>query len=126
MRSSFLFLTFSDFFLYTFLPVIVHRTHEYLYHGRLVLCEFCHSRKDRVDRVSFELLVGTDRVLLSFFEFHDLASYDASSLEDIHLVRLFDESIWIETEDLFLDEEFGSLWRYDVEVDLLLMGDILE
>ena len=108
------------------LPVIVHGSHEDLYDSGLIFCELPESRQDTIHRISLELLVGTDREFVGFLELHDLSSHDRSPFEDIHLLSLFDECIWIESKYLLLHEHLGSLRDDKVEVYLLTMCDIFE
>lgn len=125
MRAGFL-LTFSDSFSYLLLPIIIYRSHKYLYDSRFFFCELSKRRKDSIHRICFELLVSPNRKLIGFLQFHDFSSYDITSFKYINFISFFDKCIWIKSKHLFFYKEFCSFRYHQIKINLLMMSNIFK
>lgn len=117
-----LFLRFFD----RLLPGVRYGTEEYLDGSRFVFAHLPECARDHIDRIAFEFLVRPDRVHKGFFELERHSPHHLLVREDIYFLGLFHDRVRIEPRYLLLDEIFCLLWGDDVEVDLLLVGDVLK
>ncbi len=125
IQSEFSFFVFFRF-LDGLLPSIRNRREEYLDGCRLSLAEFPERADDGIYRITFEFLIGFNRIVKRLRE-NELDSFDHFFvLEYIHLFRFVDYGIRIEGTDLFFNEIFCFFWNDYIEVDFLFIRDIFE
>ncbi len=63
---------------------------------------------------------------MSFLECHDLTTCDIAPFKDIHLFSFFDETVRIESDNLFFDKELGAFRNHDIEIYLFIVGNVFE
>lgn len=108
------------------LPIVRNGPNENLHDRGFVFGKLSKNAGNRVNRVGFEFLVGSDGKERVFVENHLGTRRNFARPEDVGLRNFFDDGVGIKTRNLLFDKNPRLSGNRHVKEDFAVLGDVFE